>query len=149
MSNRYYISNKNTDGKNSNTCIQKNVPLIGKGKILAILAAGTFIVAGVYIAAMKMHFLPIFHIYWIITAILLCAFAFSTKRCEQLYAENLGKDGKMSESAKSEHLKRTKKVKYLLLVLLPFLFTVIGDTVYVLILQDSGIIEAIKNLLAV
>lgn len=149
MSNRYRVSGKNTNAKKINTGIQKDAPLIGKGKILAILTGGTFIVAGVYIAAMKMHFLPIFHIYWIITAVLLCVFAFSTKRCEQLYMQNMGKDGKMSEGAKSEHLKRTKKVKYLLLVLLPFLFTVIGDTVYVLILQDSGIFEAIKNLFAV
>ncbi len=149
MSRKFRVSKQNTDSKTTNTGIQKDKPLIGKGKIIAILASGTFVVAGIYIAAMKMHFLPVFHIYWIITAVLLCVFAFSTKRCEQLYAKNMGKDGKMSEAAKAEHLERTKKVKYLLLVLLPFLFTVIGDTVYVLILQDSGIFEALKNLLAI
>lgn len=149
MSNKYRISNKKTDNKILNTGIQKDTPLIGKGKILAILASGTFAAAGIYIAAMKMHFLPIFHIYWIITAVLLCVFVFATKRCEQFYVQNMGKDGRMSEEAKAEHLVRTKRIKYLLLVLLPFLFTVIGDTVYVLILQDSGIFDALRKLLAV
>ena len=36
------------------------------------------------------------------------------------------------ETAKTVYYKRKKQVKYVLLVLLPFLFTVLADTVYLL-----------------
>lgn len=128
------------------TGAQKDKPLIGKGKIILILIFGTALVAGIYMTAIKLMFAPIVHIYWIITTILLIAFLFFKSRNEYIYAQIIS-GGEPSEEEKTAHLKRTKALKYMLLVLLPFLFTLIGDTVYLFILKDLDIISAIKNLI--
>ena len=126
--------------------IAENKPLIGKGKIILILLLGTALVAGVYIAAIQNMFAPIVHIYWIITVLLFIAFLYMSKRNEYLYTK-ITLNGTPSEDDKKAHIKRTKQLKYLLLVLMPFLFTLIGDVVYLFLLKDLDLFGAIKNLM--
>lgn len=121
-------------------------PLIGKGKIILFLLLGTAIVSGIYIAAIQQMFSPIVHIYWIITGLLFLAFLYMSKRNEYLYTK-IASCGELSEADKKEHLARTKQLKYLLLVLMPFLFTLIGDVVYLFLLKDLDLFGAIKNLM--
>lgn len=145
-SKRFKAKKKKSTAASTYTDTPKEQPLIGKGKIILILIFGTALVAGIYMTAIHMMFAPIMHIYWILTAILLMAFLFFKSRNEYLY-DKIISAGNPSEEEKTAHLKRTKKLKYLLLVLLPFLFTLIGDTVYLFILKDLDIISAIKNLI--
>ncbi len=126
--------------------ISENKPLIGKGKIILILLFGTALVAGVYIAAIQNMFAPIVHIYWIVTALLFLVFLYMSKRNEYLYTK-ITSTGNPSEDEKKEHIKRTKQLKYLLLILMPFLFTLIGDVVYLFLLKDLDFFGAIKNLM--
>ena len=125
---------------------QKEKPLIGKGKICMMLASGTIIIAGIYIAAMKMHFGLIFHVYWILTSILLCVFIYMKQRRDYLYFE-MTKNGEISDESILIDRKRRLHIKYLLIVLIPLLLTVTGDIVYLVFLRDLNIMEAIRNLL--
>jgi len=146
-SSKYRIKKKKSGVTSSNaTATPKEPPLIGKGKILLILILGTTLVAGIYMAALQMHFAPIIHIYWIITTLLLMAFLFVKMRNESLYAQ-MSATSSMTKEDIAQHRERTKKMKYLLLVLLPFLFTLFGDLVYLYILKDLDFFDAIKNLM--
>ena len=129
-----------------NSGAQKEKPLIGKGKICIMLLLGTIIFAGIYIAAMKMHFGLIFHIYWILTSLLLCVFIYMKQRRDYLYFE-MTKNGEISDESILIDRKRRLHIKYLLIVLIPLLLTVTGDIVYLVFLRDLNIMEAIRNLL--
>ena len=147
-SSRYRAKKKkavSTD-KVSYTGTQKEEPLIGTRKILLMLVLGTGIVSGIYITAIKMMFAPIMHIYWITAAILLMLFMYIKMRNEYLYAE-ITKSHSPSDEEMAQHRKRTKAMKYLLIALLPFLFTLFGDLVYLYLLKDLDFIGAIKNLI--
>lgn len=124
----------------------KEPPLIGKGKIVLMLIAGTAVTAGIYMTALHLHFAPIMPIYWIITGILLMIFLYFNKKNEYLYTK-MTTDRTPSEDEKKDFRQRTKKVKYLLIALIPFLFTLIGDLVYLYFLKDLDIFGAIKNLM--
>lgn len=102
---------------------------IGKGKILLILILATGLAAGIYIAAAKYRFEPIFHLYWIVSTILLCTALFLDKQNEYRYTKERTLDPIRAEGA---YYKRKKRVKYVVLALLPFLLTVLVDTVYLL-----------------
>ena len=117
-----------------NTGIQNKERLIGKGKIWAMLISGTIIVAGIYITAVKLRFEIIFHIYWVLTSVLLCTFIYLKQRRDYLYAE-CTKNGQISQEDVVFDRKRRIHIKYLLLVLIPFLLTVIGDVVYLVFLR--------------
>ena len=118
---------------------------IGKVRILLILLAGTALVGSFYIVAMRLRFEAVFHLYWLITAVLLCLTAFLQKRSEYLYARDRLSDGSHSPESESAYARRRKTLKYLLLVLLPFLFTVAADAVYLLFLQDLGLFQALTK----
>lgn len=137
MAKKYKAKSKKTE---------KNEYAIGKGKILLILVLLTALVAGVYIAAMQKEFEPIFHIYWVVTAVLMCAFLFLKYRNEYLYTKAQEAGEKTQPEITDEYRKRTKHIKYLLCILMPFVFTLIGDTVYLVFLVDSGIPEAVSKL---
>lgn len=145
MAHKYRAKKRNKTVIDNREISPKEPPLIGKGKIVLLLVIGTALAAGIYVAAMKMQFAPVFYAYWIITTVLICAFIFLNQRRDYLYAK-MTSDGKPDEKALEADRRRRKHIKYLLLVLLPFLFTVIGDTVYLVLLKDSGIIEGIKAL---
>lgn len=102
---------------------------IGKGKILLILVLATGLAAGVYIAAAKYRFEPIFHLYWIVSTVLVCTALFLDKQNEYRYTKEQSLD---PERAKCAYYKRKKRVKYVVLTLLPFLLTVLVDTIYLL-----------------
>lgn len=95
---------------------------------LFVLATG--LAGGVYIAAAKAEFAPVFHAYWIISAVLLCAALCLNQRNEYRYTKEAAEGD--PEAAKTAYYNRKKQVKYVLLALLPFLFTVLADTVYLL-----------------
>ena len=124
----------------------ENKPLIGKGKILLILLFGTVLVSGIYITAIQKMFAPIVHIYWVVTVLLFMAFLYMGKRNEYLYTK-INLNGAPTEEDIKAHIKRTKQLKYLLLVLMPFLFTLIGDVVYLFLLKDLDFFGTIKNLM--
>lgn len=128
------------------TKAEQNKYMIGKGKILLILVLLTALVAGVYIAAMQNEFEPVFHIYWVISAVLMCVFLFLKYRNEYLYTKALDTAEKTQSEITDEYRKRIKHIKYLLCILMPFVFTLIGDTVYLVFLVDSGIPEAVAKL---
>ena len=146
MASSKYRVKQRTSQESMCTGTQKYKPLIGKGKLLLMLVSGTAIVAGIYIACIQKMFAPIIPIYWITTGILMIAFLFVNKRNEYLYTK-LTYNRTPSEDEKNEHRKRVKHMKYLLLVLLPFLFTVLGDVVYLFILKDMDLFGALKNLM--
>lgn len=145
MAHKYRAKKKSTATANIDAGIQKETPLIGKGKIMISLVLGTLLAAGVYIAAMIAELAAVFYAYWIITTVLICAFIFLNQRRDYIYAKMTAK-GELTEKQRTEDRSRRKHIKYLLLVLMPFLFTVIGDTVYLVLLKDSGIAESIKAL---
>lgn len=103
---------------------------IGKLKIIGFLVLATGLAGGVYIAAAKAEFAPVFHAYWIISAVLLCAALCLNQRNEYRYTKEAAEGD--PEAAKTAYYNRKKQVKYVLLALLPFLFTVLADTVYLL-----------------
>ncbi len=142
MATKYKVKNKSTEARTG-----KEEPLIGKGKIIFLLIFGTLVTAGIYIAAIKFQFALIFHIYWILTAVLFCVYLYLKQRRDMLYhkAKN---SGNLDEEHLAADRKRRKQMKYLLLILLPFLFTVIGDAIYLFYLQDLNIVQSIKNLFA-
>ena len=61
---------------------------------------------------------------------LLCAALCLNQRNEYRYTKETAMGD--PETAKTAYYKRKKQVKYVLLALLPFLFTVLADTVYLL-----------------
>ena len=103
---------------------------IGKLKIIGFLVLATGFAGGVYIAAAKAEFAPVFHAYWIISAVLLCAALCLNQRNEYRYTKEAVEGD--PEAAKTAYYNRKKHVTYVLLALLPFLFTVLADTVYLL-----------------
>ena len=103
---------------------------IGKLKIIGFLVLATGLAGGVYIAAAKAAFAPVFHAYWILSAVLLCAALCLNQRNEYRYTKEASEGD--PEAAKTAYYNRKKQVKYVLLALLPFLFTVLADTVYLL-----------------
>lgn len=102
---------------------------IGKGKILLILVLATGLAGGVYIFAAKHRFAPIFHLYWILSTALVCTALYLDKKNVYLYTKEQAAD---PEKALAAYGARKKRVKYVILALLPFLFTVLADTVYLL-----------------
>ena len=143
MATKYRVKNTNKNSTEART--GKEEPLIGKGKILLLLFLGTLVIAGVYIVAISVQFAPIFHIYWILTAILFCVYLYLKQR-RDLFYQKASDTEKLDEKFLISDRKRKKQLKYLLLVLLPFLFTIIGDAVYLFYLQDLNFAESIKNL---
>jgi len=111
-----------------------------------MLISGTAVVAGIYMTALQLHFAPIMPIYWTIAGILLMIFLYFNMKNEYLYTK-MTTGRTPSEEEKKDFRRRTKKLKYLLIVLLPFLFTLIGDMVYLYFLKDLDILGAIKNLM--
>lgn len=142
-----YRAKKKTDkfSRQINNDIPKQEQLIGKGKICMMLVLVTIIVSGIYITAMKMHFDLIFHIYWILTSVLLCVFIYMKQRRDYLYAQST-KNGQISDKDILLDRKRRVHIKYLLIVLVPLLFTLTGDIVYLVFLRDLNIMQAIRNL---
>lgn len=126
--------------------VPKEPPLIGKGKILLMLFFGTAAVSGIYIAAMIAVIKPVFYAYWILTTVMLCAYVFLRMKDGYRYAK-LTANGTPSEKERELMRKRIKRQKYFLIIMLPFIFTLIGDTVYLLFLKDLHIIDAVKSLL--
>ena len=104
---------------------------IGKLKILAVLILSTGLAGGVYIAAAKAEFAPVFPAYWIISAVLFCAALLLNRRNEYRYTKELAENG--AEQAEKAYYTRKKQIKYVILALLPFLFTVLADAVYLLL----------------
>ena len=143
MATKYKVKNTNKNSTEAGTI--KEEPLIGKGKILLLLIFGTLVIAGVYIVAISMQFAPIFHIYWILTAILFCVYLYLKQR-RDLFYQKASDTEKLDEKFLISDRKRRKQLKYLLLVLLPFLFTIIGDAIYLFYLQDLNLVQSIKNL---
>lgn len=103
---------------------------IGKLKILALLVLTTGLAGGVYLAAAKAAFQPIFHAYWMISAVLLCAALVMHRQNEYRYTKETAVGDALQ--AKTAYYARKKRVKYVILALLPFLFTVLADAVYLL-----------------
>ncbi len=122
-------------------------PRIGKAKLLLFLVGGTALAAAVYITAMTLHFMPIFHIYWAITASLILAFMVYDKYSVYRYTKDTAQTPDKSEEYLSRYNKDRRRIKVLLLVLLPFLFTVLGDMIYLFFLRDLDVIQAVKNLI--
>ena len=104
---------------------------IGKLKILFCLIFTTGLAGGVYIAAARAEFSPVFHAYWIISAVLLCTALLLNKRNEYRYTKD--KACGDPDEAKKAYFVRKKQVKYVILALLPFLLTVLADSVYLLL----------------
>lgn len=148
MANKYKISKQKT--VNTNKAYQdvsgQKAPLIGKVKILVFLVLGTLLAAGIYIAAMEMQYMFIFHIYWIVTALLFCIFIFLSMRNDYLFQKKLALNKHLTKQTDSEYLNRTKSIKYVLIALLPFLLTVMGDAIYLLLIKDSQIFESIAEI---
>ena len=145
---KYHIKKKNSTSSKSNvsnTGIPKEPPLIGKGKILLMLIGATAVVAGIYVAAMNAKFIAVFHIYWILTAILTCVFIYLFTKNKATY-ERMTTDRTPSEKEKEEFRKQVKRMKYFLILLLPFLFTVFGDALYIVLLKDLDIFKAATDL---
>lgn len=143
MATKYKV--KNTNKNSTEARMIKEEPLVGRGKILLLLIFGTLVIAGVYIVAISVQFAPIFHIYWILTAILFCVYLYLKQR-RDLFYQKASDTEKLDEKFLISDRKRRKQLKYLLLVLLPFLFTIIGDAIYLFYLQDLNLVQSIKNL---
>lgn len=146
---KYRVKQKKKPSKKrklSDTGTPKEQPLIGKGKILLILLFGTIIVAGVYIASMIAMLEAVFFGYWILTTVMLCVYIFIYMKTKSLYTKDYLDDNLTSERMEF-YRHRTKQMKYFLLVIMPFVFTIIGDAIYLLFLKDLHIIDAIKSLL--
>lgn len=88
MATKYKVKNTNKNSTKART--GKEEPFIGKGKILLLLILGTLVIAGVYIVAISMQFAPIFHIYWILTAILFCRISVSETKTGFVLSESIG-----------------------------------------------------------
>lgn len=148
MANKYKVS-KHRKTNLSRTSAKNNTntsAVIGKGKILAILIPGTLLAAGIYAASMKMKFMFVFHIYWILTALLFCLFVFLSMRNDFLFNKSARSDKQLTKLTDENFQKRTKAAKYLLLVLLPFLFTVMADAVYLLLVKDSDLFKSLAEI---
>ena len=87
MATKYRVKNTNKTGTEIKTGKEK--PLIGKGKIIFLLVFGTLIAAGMYIVAINLRFAPIFHIYWIFTALLFCLYLYLKQRRDLFYQKAL------------------------------------------------------------
>ena len=126
-------------------CTEQEKPLIGTGKILLMLIGATILVAGIYIAAMNAKCIAVFHIYWILTAILTCIFIYLFTKNKGIY-EKMTTGRTPTEKEKEEYRERVKRMKYFLIILLPFLFTVFGDALYIVLLKDLDIFKAVTDL---
>lgn len=116
--------NENNAAKRTPT----NAGNIGKMRILFLLVLFTGLAAGVYIAAACAAFAPVFHAYWIISAVLTCTALVLNRQNEYRYTkESVESD---PEAAKAAYFARKKRVKYVILALLPFLLTVLADAIY-------------------
>ncbi|MGN1120950.1 MAG: hypothetical protein ACI4RV_01205 [Eubacteriales bacterium] len=117
---------------------------IGKGRIVALPVLLTAVVAGIYVAAVKLCFEPIFHLYWITSGVLVCAAALLQRRNEYLYTKETQEGDR--EQAAASYAKRKRQIKYLLIVLIPFLLTVFADAVYLIFLADLDLFQALSSL---
>lgn len=72
VSRTHRISDSAASRENTQKSSKNSLSNIGKGKIVFLLILFTAIIAGIYIAAVKLRFEPIFHLYWIISAVCMC-----------------------------------------------------------------------------
>ena len=67
-------------------------------------------------------------------------------RNDYLFQKKLALNKHLTKQTDSEYLNRTKIIKYVLIALLPFLLTVMGDAIYLLLIKDSQIFESIAEI---
>ena len=107
---------------------------------LAALCFNTAVTAGIYIFANMREFLPIMWIYNIAVCILACAFLYLYMKDKVSEADNAEKDNG------GDSRKRKKRMKILLLFLMPFLIVLLCDYTYVLFLSQDEFFSKIINL---
>ncbi len=103
----------------------------GAAKLGLFLALNTLWIAGLYIAGVRLRIEWLFHVYWIGAAVLFCLFLVFKFR----------HDARPDEDAAG-----ARRIKILLLFLIPLLLTLFGDAVYLFILKDLGLAEAVASL---
>lgn len=103
---------------------------MGKIKYLILLVLNLAIVAGVYNYLLNtLHFFPIMAIYQVISILAICIYLFMA-----FYYNNEMEKAKESGKALSEELilKRRNRLKAVIVLLSPFVFTVLADYIYLL-----------------
>ncbi len=113
-----------------------------KVKYLISLIAVLCIVGGVYIFANQMHFLPIMWIYSIIAGVGACIYIYLYMKNKAILAQQENSDGIDQVAAK----KRSKLIKLVTIIFLPFVIVLLCDYTYVLLLADSDLFKSFSNL---
>lgn len=103
---------------------------MGKIKYLVLLIFNLFIVAGVYNYLLNtLHFLPIMAIYQIIALIAICVYLFLFFH----HNNEIGKAKMRGQDLPEELIiKRRNRLKAIIVLLSPFVFTVLADYIYLL-----------------
>lgn len=105
-------------------------------------ALSLIVIAGVYIEANK-HFLPVYLVYLVISTIAICVYIWMF-----MHHNNEIGLAKMNGREVPEELlnKRRRRMKNFMIIFSPFVFVVLCDSIYLLLLKDNPIFAPILNL---
>ena len=107
---------------------------------LLLLIVNTIVAAGIYYFAARAYFLPIMAIYQVLAIAAICLYAFMFYR----HNTEIGKAKMNGEDIEESVLeKRRKKLKKCMVFGFPFVFVVIWDYIYLLLLADSPLFKNI------
>lgn len=107
---------------------------------LLLLIINTAIAAGIYYFAARAYFFPIMAIYQILAIVAICLYLFLFYR----HNNEIGK-AKMNHDQLDEVLlgKRRKTIKLCMVFGFPFVFVVVWDYIYLLLLADNPLFKNI------
>ena len=110
---------------------------------LLLLIFNTVIAAGIYYFAARAYFLPIMAIYQLLAIVAVCLYLFLFYR----HNNEIGK-AKMNGQEIDESIleKRRKTLKLCIVFGFPFVFVIIWDYIYLLLLADNPVFKSLFNL---
>ena len=110
---------------------------------LLLLIFNTVIAAGIYYFAARAYFLPIMAIYQLLAIVAVCLYLFLFYR----HNNEIGKAKMNGEEIDESILKKRRKTLKLCMVFgFTFVFVVLWDYIYLLLLADSPIFKSLFNL---
>lgn len=116
--------------------------MFGKLQSVICFIFSLMVISGIYIEANK-HYLPIFLVYLVIATVSICVYLWMF-----MHHNNEIGLAKMNGREVPEELliKRRRRMKNFMIVFSPFLFVVLCDSIYLLLLKDNPLFAPILNL---
>lgn len=120
---------------------------MSKKRSAVLLIVWAVICVGIYIAAVKAYFQAITPIYMALTVLLAACYLPLAYANAKIKAVAEGESRQLTDEETAKVHKRMEWIKYILILFIPLLVTLIGDYLYITFLKDFPLIESIVDLM--